>query len=131
MTRGPATSGRWRLQAEEWHGGVGRRAASRIPRALEAEWRSNGQLHMVRQGVIRTKAVKDIMDKAVVTELDLSKKKDEEKEETGQEGCGQEDGQEGRGRRRRAREEARQEGRSEEGCEEGRGRSKAKADDAE
>ena len=31
---------------------------------------------MVRQGVIRTKAVKDIMDKAVVTELDLSKKKD-------------------------------------------------------
>ena len=49
------------------------------PAALEAEWRSNGQLHMVRQGVIRTKAVKDIMDKAVVTELDLSKKKDEEK----------------------------------------------------
>ncbi|MFR4804185.1 MAG: hypothetical protein ACLT98_13250 [Eggerthellaceae bacterium] len=46
-------------------------------RGLEAEWRS-GQLHMVRQGVIRTKAVKDIMDKAVVTELDLSKKKDEE-----------------------------------------------------
>ena len=45
------------------------------PAALEAEWRSNGQLHMVRQGVIRTKAVKDIMDKAVVTELDLSKKK--------------------------------------------------------
>ena len=45
------------------------------PAALEAEWRSNGQLHMVRQGVIRTKAVKDIMDKAVVTELDLSRKR--------------------------------------------------------
>ena len=44
------------------------------PEALQAEWRANGQLHMVRQGVLRTKAVKDLMDTAVVTELDLSKK---------------------------------------------------------
>lgn len=38
------------------------------PAALEAQWRENGQLHMVREGVLRTKAVKDVMDKAVVTE---------------------------------------------------------------
>lgn len=48
------------------------------PAALEAEWRANGQLHMVRQGVLRTKAVKDLMEKAVVSELDPSKK-DEKK----------------------------------------------------
>ena len=48
------------------------------PKALQAEWRANGQLHMVRQGVLRTKAVQDIMEKAVVTEIDPSKK-DEEK----------------------------------------------------
>ena len=49
------------------------------PEALQAEWRANGQLHMVRQGVLRTKAVKDIMDKAVVSELDPSKKDEEKK----------------------------------------------------
>lgn len=49
------------------------------PQALEAEWRANGQLHMVRQGVVRTKAVMDLMEKAVVTELDPSKKDEEKK----------------------------------------------------
>ena len=42
--------------------------------AQQAECRANCQLHKVRQGVLRTKAVKDLMDTAVVTELDLSKK---------------------------------------------------------
>lgn len=49
------------------------------PEALQAEWRVNGQLHMVRQGVLRTKAVQDIMEKAVVTELDPSKKDEPKK----------------------------------------------------
>lgn len=39
------------------------------PEALEAEWRANGQMHMLRQGILRTRAVKEIMDGAVVTEL--------------------------------------------------------------
>lgn len=39
------------------------------PAALEEDWRKNGQLHMVREGVLRTKAVTDLMDKAVVTEV--------------------------------------------------------------
>ena len=38
------------------------------PKKLEEDWRRNGQLHMVREGVLRTKAVKDVMDKANVTE---------------------------------------------------------------
>ena len=47
------------------------------PAALEEEWRNNGQLHMVREGVLRTKAVMDLMDKAVVTEV--QPKADDEK----------------------------------------------------
>ena len=49
------------------------------PEALQAEWRANGQLHMVRQGILRTKAVKDLMDNAKVSELDPSKKDEEKK----------------------------------------------------
>lgn len=48
------------------------------PEALKAEWRENGQLHLVRQGVARTKAVMDLMEKAVVTEVDPAEK-DEKK----------------------------------------------------
>lgn len=43
------------------------------PAALEEEWRANGQLHMVRQGILRTKAVKELMDTAKVTEIDPAK----------------------------------------------------------
>ncbi len=47
------------------------------PAALEKDWRENGQLHMVREGVLRTKAVKDLMDKAKVTEAKPEPKKEE------------------------------------------------------
>lgn len=49
------------------------------PAALEAEWRANGQMHMLRQGILRTRAVTEIMDTANVTELTGAK--DEKKEE--------------------------------------------------
>ena len=49
------------------------------PAALEKEWRANGQLHMVRQGIMRTKAVYDLMEKAVVSEADPAKKDGEAK----------------------------------------------------
>ncbi len=39
------------------------------PAALEEEWRENGQMHMLRQGIMRTRAVEEIMNSAVVTEL--------------------------------------------------------------
>ena len=41
------------------------------PEKLRDEWRENGQLHLVRQGIARTKAVMDLMEKAVVTEVEL------------------------------------------------------------
>lgn len=49
------------------------------PKGLEKQWRENGQLHMVRQGILRTKAVTDIMEKAKVTEVAASEKKAEKK----------------------------------------------------
>lgn len=45
------------------------------PKALEAEWRANGQLHMVRQGIMRARAVEELMENAVVTEAKPAKKK--------------------------------------------------------
>lgn len=44
------------------------------PQALQEEWRANGQLYMVRQGILRMKAVQDLMGSAVVTESDTSAK---------------------------------------------------------
>lgn len=39
------------------------------PKALQEEWAANGQMHLVRQGVARAKAVQDLMDTAKVNEL--------------------------------------------------------------
>lgn len=44
------------------------------PKALEEDWRKNGQLHLIRQGIARTNAMLDVMDKAKVTEVDLAAK---------------------------------------------------------
>lgn len=45
------------------------------PKALEAEWRANGQLHTLRQGILRVRAIKDVMDAAKVTEVNEVKEK--------------------------------------------------------
>lgn len=45
------------------------------PAALEKEWTANGQLHMVRQGILRSRAAMELMDTAVVTEAKPAKKK--------------------------------------------------------
>lgn len=51
------------------------------PKALQEEWRKNGQLHLVRQGILRTRAALEIMDTAKVTEIDpaVEAKKEEKK----------------------------------------------------
>ncbi len=49
------------------------------PEALYEEWRVSGQLHMVRQGILRTKSVLNLMDTAVVTELEPAKKEAKKK----------------------------------------------------
>ena len=38
------------------------------PAAMMEEWRKNGQMYLVRQGILRQKAAKEIVDNAVVTE---------------------------------------------------------------
>lgn len=58
------------------------RSGAENPAELEAEWRANGQLHMVRQGILRTKAVMDLMDKAVVTEYDPAERNQKAKKTT-------------------------------------------------
>ena len=47
------------------------------PKALQEEWRKNGQLHLLREGIMRSNAMRDVMDKAQVTEIDFAAKKDE------------------------------------------------------
>lgn len=51
------------------------------PQKLQEEWVKNGQLHMVRNGIARTNAAKNVMDTAIVTELAPGEplKKDEKK----------------------------------------------------
>lgn len=54
------------------------------PAALEKEWRESGRLYLIREGVVRAKAMADVMETAVVTEVDyaeraLAEKKDAKK----------------------------------------------------
>ncbi len=49
------------------------------PKALEEDWRKNGRLHLVRQGIVRANAMEDVKDKAKVTEVDFAAKAAEEK----------------------------------------------------
>ena len=43
-------------------------AGASDPEALMDEWRKNGQMFMIRQGILRQKAAKELVDNAVVTE---------------------------------------------------------------
>ena len=47
------------------------------PAATEKEWRESGRLHLIREGVVRFKAMEDVMDKAVVTEVELAAEPEE------------------------------------------------------
>ena len=44
-------------------------AGAEDPAALQEEWRTTGRLHLVREGIVRTKAMSDVVEKAVVTEF--------------------------------------------------------------
>lgn len=41
---------------------------------LEREWRDNGRLYLVREELVRSKAMKDVMEKAKVTEVDFAER---------------------------------------------------------
>lgn len=45
------------------------------PKVLEKEWRENGQLHILRQGISRMRAAQNLMDGAVVSEPSAKPKK--------------------------------------------------------
>ncbi len=60
------------------------------PAATEEEWRRNGRLYLIREGIERAKASEDILDTAEVTEVDYAaiardkKQSGEESEQTGE-----------------------------------------------
>ena len=47
------------------------------PDALMAEWRKNGQMYLIRQGILRSKAAEDAVAAAVVTAPDAEQKAEE------------------------------------------------------
>ncbi len=49
------------------------------PAALQEEWRNAGRLHLIRLGLLRQKAIEDLMENAVATEVDFAAKAAEEK----------------------------------------------------
>ena len=51
------------------------------PKKLQEEWRKNGQLHMVKNGIARTRAAEDVMEKAVVTIVEPGAAADDKKDE--------------------------------------------------
>lgn len=44
-------------------------SGAKDPKALEKEWRESGRLHLLREGIVRSHAAKDVMDKAIVNEM--------------------------------------------------------------
>lgn len=55
------------------------------PKAVEAEWRRDGRLPMIREGILRTNAMLDVIEKAKVTEVAAPAAKESEKEEAAEE----------------------------------------------
>ena len=49
------------------------------PEALKQEWRDAGRLHLIRTGLLRQKAIEDLMENAKVTEVDFAAKAADEK----------------------------------------------------
>ena len=45
-----------------------RNAGAQDPEALVQQWRDNGQMYMIRQGIVRQKAAKELVENAQVTE---------------------------------------------------------------
>lgn len=57
-------------------------AGSADPDQLMEEWRKNGQMYLVRQGILRQKAAKELVESAVVTE-EVAEKEEDEGKKTG------------------------------------------------
>lgn len=55
------------------------KSGAKDPKALLKEWREGGRLYLVREALLRTHAVLDVMEKAKVTEYDPAEEAEEEK----------------------------------------------------
>ena len=51
------------------------------PAALEKEWRETGRLYLIREGIVRRKAVESVMEGAVVTEVDYAAQAQQERKD--------------------------------------------------
>ena len=47
------------------------------PAKVEAEWRASGRIHLIREGVVRAKAMKDVIESAEITRVDYAAKEAE------------------------------------------------------
>ncbi len=54
------------------------RAGVDEPKKLERQWREQGRLYLIRDEIVRSKAMADVLETAVVTEVDLTGKDAEE-----------------------------------------------------
>lgn len=52
------------------------------PVAVEAEWKTSGRIPLIREGVIRTKALNDIVEKATVIEVEAKESAPKEEKKT-------------------------------------------------
>ncbi len=50
------------------------RAGLDDPKKTEREWRNSGRLYLIREGIVRSKAMEDVMETAKVTEVDFAVK---------------------------------------------------------
>ena len=55
------------------------KSGAKDPKALLKEWREGGRLYLVREALLRTHAVLDVMEKAKVTEYDPAEEAEAEK----------------------------------------------------
>ena len=55
------------------------KSGAKDPKALLKEWREGGRLYMVREALLRSHAILDVMEKAKVTEYDPAEEAEEEK----------------------------------------------------
>ena len=52
------------------------RAGVEDPKKLEREWRASGRLYLIREGIIRSKAMEDVLSTAKVTEVDFAEREE-------------------------------------------------------
>ena len=74
-TECPACGAKIRIPAPDDDDVVRHAAGAEDPDGLMEQWHQNGQMYMVRQGVLRQKAAAEVVENAIVTEEKPAEKK--------------------------------------------------------